>query len=55
MNDAVLPTKGFAFSASQEMAGLGGNVSFLKHNVSAKLSTRVPFGMVSWSNTGNIN
>jgi outer membrane protein assembly factor BamA len=55
MNDAVLPTKGFAFSARQEMAGLGGNVSFLKHNVSAKLSTRAPFGMVTWYNIGFSN
>jgi outer membrane protein insertion porin family len=42
-DDALVPTTGFAFRFAQELAGLGGDVKFLKHEVDAQLNW--PIGM----------
>jgi outer membrane protein insertion porin family len=37
-DDSLLPTEGFAFRFMQELAGIGGDVKFLKHEVDTQLN-----------------
>ena len=45
-DDALLPRQGVQVQLSHELAGLGGNVNFIKHEALARLSALLPLDMV---------
>ncbi len=46
-DDHILPTEGYMLRVIQEVAGLGGDVSFLKHEEEFQLNKSLLFGTVS--------
>ncbi|ELT89869.1 hypothetical protein CAPTEDRAFT_156414 [Capitella teleta] len=45
-NDSVLPSNGNLFKASQELAGLGGDTNFIKHEMEVQLNQSLPLDTV---------
>ena len=48
-DDAVLPTRGFVAQLKTELAGLGGDVNYSKHEASARLAVPLPLASVGVS------
>jgi outer membrane protein insertion porin family len=45
-DDALVPQEGYHAQVTTELAGLGGNVQFTKHEVQARTATALPHGLV---------
>ena len=45
-DDTLLPRQGWQAQVTHELAGLGGNVNFIKHEAQARLAATLPWDVV---------
>jgi len=51
-DDVTLPRKGYQVQLTNELAGLGGNVNFTKHELHTRVSVPLPWDMVRGAGHG---